>query len=193
MYRDNTLMPKEAVRLAVLGLLASGGPRRYGDLANEVRHFTTRIIGPSLDLMGSSLEMLRYEGLIEAIDGAGMEDNAVLGITDAGRADFRRLMSANVRVPSLDQLNKLVLTLKVQYLHLLDADAQRDQLDALISLFETESLRLEDLAEAHADDAGYLAAWLDHDRRQIHETLAWFGGLLTRLDDPEVARAATAA
>ena len=81
MYRDNSLMPKEAVRLTVLGTLILGGTLRYGDLAAEVRHFTGRIVGPSLDLMGTSLEMLRYEGLIEAIDGSGMEDNALLGVT----------------------------------------------------------------------------------------------------------------
>ncbi|HYC12673.1 MAG TPA: hypothetical protein VEC75_00390, partial [Stellaceae bacterium] len=62
MFRDRSLVPAEAIRLTALGLLAEG-PRRYGDLAAAVRHFTGRIVGPSLDLMGSSLELLRYEGL----------------------------------------------------------------------------------------------------------------------------------
>ena len=39
MFRDKSLMPKEAIRLAALGLLGHG-PMRYGELANEVRHFT---------------------------------------------------------------------------------------------------------------------------------------------------------
>src|SRR5687767_4992331 len=69
MYRDNSLMPKEAVRLAALGTLAQAGSLRYADLAGAIRHFTSRIVGPSLDLMGTSLELLRYDGLIEALDG----------------------------------------------------------------------------------------------------------------------------
>ena len=41
MLNDLTLSPKEAVRLAALGLLAEG-ERSYADLAGGVRHFTTR-------------------------------------------------------------------------------------------------------------------------------------------------------
>ena len=62
MFKDHTLLPAEAVRLAALGLLAEE-PRRYGDLATEIRHFIALAVGPSLDLMGSSIELLRYEGL----------------------------------------------------------------------------------------------------------------------------------
>ena len=68
MFADNTLTPKEAVRLCALGGVAAG-PVCYSALAGAVRHFTARIMGPSLDLMGLSVELLRYEGLVEAIDG----------------------------------------------------------------------------------------------------------------------------
>ena len=44
MYRDNSLVPKEAIRLAALGLLAEHD-RAYGDLAREVREFASRIVG----------------------------------------------------------------------------------------------------------------------------------------------------
>lgn len=71
MFSDNTLTPKEAVRLCALGAIASK-PMRYSELAGSVRHFTGRIMGPSLELMGTSIELLRYEGLVEAIDGKGM-------------------------------------------------------------------------------------------------------------------------
>ncbi len=180
MYRDNSLMPKEAVRLAVLGTLIQDGPQRYADLAGALRHFLDRIVGPSLDLMGTSLEMLRYEGLIEALDGTGMEDNALLGATAAGRAEFDTLMRANVRAPSADGLNKLVIALKLRFLHLLEAEAQKDQIDHLASLCETERARLGDLRRAAAD-TGHFAAWLDHDIAQAEERLAWFNGLLARL------------
>jgi Putative AphA-like transcriptional regulator len=61
MFRDNSLIPAEAIRLAALGMLAES-QRRYSDLAGEIRHLTSRIVGPSLDLMGTSLELQRYEG-----------------------------------------------------------------------------------------------------------------------------------
>ncbi|MGQ9365937.1 hypothetical protein [Azospirillum sp. A39] len=181
MYRDNSLMPKEAVRLAVLGTLMQSGAMRYADLASAVRHFLDRIVGPSLDLMGTSLEMLRYEGLIEALDGTGMEDNALLGPTAAGRLEFDTLMRANVRAPSADGLNKLVIALKLGFLHLMDAEAQREQVDQLLALHETELARLGDLKRRHAEDAGVLASWLDHDLQQTQARIAWFEDLLTRL------------
>lgn len=182
MYRDNSLMPKEAVRLAVLGTLIHSGSLRYADLASSVRHFLDRIMGPSLDLMGTSLEMLRYEGLIEALDGTGMEDNALLGATAAGRAEFDTLMRANVRLPSTDGLNKLVVALKMRFLHLLDDDeVRREQVDQLVMLHETELARLADLKRHHAGDGGYLPAWLDHDVAQAEARLAWFNDLLEQI------------
>jgi hypothetical protein len=181
MYRDNSLMPKEAVRLAVLGTLIQGGSMRYADLASSVRHFLDRIMGPSLDLMGTSLEMLRYEGLIEALDGTGMEDNALLGPTEAGRAEFATLIRANVRLPSADGFNKLVIALKLRFLHLLDVESQRDQIDHLVMLHETELARLTDLKRHHAGDTGHFAAWLDHDVAQAEARLAWFNDLLAKV------------
>ncbi|MBI1209078.1 MAG: hypothetical protein GC191_17535 [Azospirillum sp.] len=181
MYRDNSLMPKEAVRLAALGILIQGGPTRYGEVAAAVRHFTDRIMGPSLDLMGTSLEMLRYEGLIEAVDGTGMEDNAVLQVTATGQAAFQALIGARVRAPSSDALNKLVITLKLRFLHLLERDAQCHQVDALIELYQGELARLSDLRSRHPDDPGHLADWLDHDIAQVEGRLAWFAGLRGRL------------
>ena len=44
MYRDNSLMPKEAVRLAALGMLVQNGSKHYADVAYDVRHFTGLVI-----------------------------------------------------------------------------------------------------------------------------------------------------
>ena len=184
MYRDNSLMPKEAVRLATLGELARQ-PLRYAELAIAVRRFTSRIVGPSLDLMGTSLELLRYEGLVEAAggsgggsgEGSGLEDNALLRITDAGRREFTTLMRANVRAPSSDDLNKLVITLKLRFLDLLEPADQADQVEGLTGLFETELARLEDLHVSHAQEPGLLKDWLVHDISQVRATLAWFAAL----------------
>jgi hypothetical protein len=82
MFRDKTLIPAEAIRLAALGMLAEG-PRAYGALAGDVRHFASRIMGPSLDLLGPSLELLRHEGLAVA-EGSGERSATTLRITSAG-------------------------------------------------------------------------------------------------------------
>ncbi len=50
MYRDNSLIPSEAIRLLALGILA-GGDKSYAELAGEVRHFVSHITGPSLELV----------------------------------------------------------------------------------------------------------------------------------------------
>jgi len=181
MYRDNSLMPKEAVRLAVLGTVLQAGSLRYADLAQAVRHFTGRIVGPSLDLMGTSLELLRYEGLIEARDGIGMEDNALLAVTADGRREFETLMRATVRAPSSDDLNKLVITLKIRFLHLLDPADRRDQAESLVELCEAELARLEDLRRHHQGESGHLCDWLDHDIAQLQVRRAWFEELAGRL------------
>ena len=76
MYQDNTLLPREVIRMAALGTLA-GRAVSYAELANEVRHFVSRIAGPSLDLMGTSIELLRYEGLVSPMDMYSAVDGAV--------------------------------------------------------------------------------------------------------------------
>ncbi|MBT3401595.1 MAG: hypothetical protein HN420_16590, partial [Rhodospirillaceae bacterium] len=68
MYRDKTLIPTEALRLCMLGTLAIQ-PHTYAELAREVRAFASRIVGPSLDVMGLSIEVLRAEGLVQPVMG----------------------------------------------------------------------------------------------------------------------------
>ena len=171
MFADNTLTPKEAVRLCALGTLALG-PRRYGDLANSIRHFISRITGPSLDVMGVSIELLKYEGLIEATDGVGMEDDAELKITENGDKELKALLTANVR-PAASEISKLVVALKFRFLHLLDKTDQHEQALMLIEMTENELARLEDLHNHHAENDGYLAQWLDHDINELETRLAW--------------------
>jgi len=185
MFADNTLTPKEAVRLCALGTIATR-PMRYSELAGSVRHFTSRIMGPSLDLMGTSIELLRYEGLVEALDGStGMEDDARLAITRAGRRELEALLTARLR-PGSD-LSKLVVALKIRFLDLLDPAERRRQVDLLIEGVETELARLIDLRSAHADGDGRdggeasLVAWLDHDITLLESRQAWLEDFLARL------------
>lgn len=170
MFADQTLTPKEAVRVCALGTVAAG-PMRYSELAGSVRHFCGRVMGPSLDLMGISIELLRYEGLVEAIDGQGMEDDALLTITDAGRRELQKLLTTKLR-PSSD-LTKLVITLKFRFLHLLDPKDQGRQVDMLLDVCESELVRIEDLRAASENEGAPLLAWLDHDIQQLRERLAW--------------------
>lgn len=179
MYRDRTLVPTEAVRLAALGALMEG-PRRYGELAEEIRFFTARVVGPSLDLLGSSLELLRIEGLAEDTGrGGGDADGSAreLAATDAGRDAFHALMDASVRAP-LNDISRLVLFLKLRFLPLLDAEAQEDQLDMIADLVRTERARLDELAAQYGDRP--LAPWLAFEIEQADRRLAW---LEARMDE----------
>jgi DNA-binding PadR family transcriptional regulator len=171
MFRDNSLIPAEAVRLAALGLLAEA-PRRYGDLALEIRHFTSHVVGPSLELMGTSVELLRFEGLVEAVDGAGMADNAMLRVTDRGTAALQALLRAQLRAP-VNDLNRLALLLKLRFLHHLPAAEQQMQLAAMAESLESERARLEELLRHHDATPGLLAQWLAHDIAVVNERVAW--------------------
>ena len=187
MYRDNTLIPREAVRLLALGILA-GAEKRYGELAGEVRHFTSHVAGPSLELVASPLELLKVEGLIEPVaapynDGGEVEpDQEVLRITGAGEAELIKLLTANLR-PPVNDINKLILALKLRFLHLLPAAEQRLQVEMLVEISERELARLTELRAHHAGEVGHLIAWLDHDIAAIRSRLDWFRNLEDSLDD----------
>ncbi|MBI4184262.1 MAG: hypothetical protein HY521_09720 [Proteobacteria bacterium] len=179
MYADNTLMPKEAVRLAALGVLAQG-PTTYAAVATEVRHFLSRLLGPSLDLLGPSVELLRYEGLVEAGAPAAAPEAESLRITDKGQAELERLLRSGLRAPNSD-LSKLVLALKLRFLHLLPCADRLAQAELFVEVCEKEIARLLDLRQRHAGEAGHLVAWLDHDVAALESRLAWFESLRDRI------------
>ncbi len=162
MFRDHSLIPTEAIRLAAFGFLAEA-PRRYGELAAEIRHFTSRVTGPSLDLMGTPLELLRLEGLVAAGAGAELAENVLLEITPAGRAALDALLRARLRAP-LGEYNRLVLLLKLRFLHHLPEDEQRVQLALVAESLESELARLRDLRDHNSGAAPPpFLDWLDHD------------------------------
>ena len=171
MYTDNTLTPKESVRLCALGTLASR-PMTYSGLANAIRHFVNRIMGPSLDVLGTSVELLRYEGLVEDQNGTDKQDEPLLAITEAGRGELRTLLTANVR-PVANELNKLIVALKFRFMHLLDPLERQTQAELLVDVCENELARLDDLRRQHAGDEGHLIRWLDHDISLLETRLAW--------------------
>ena len=177
MYKDNSLIPSEAVRLAALGLLAMR-PRVYADLARDIRHFTARIVGPSLDLLGPSLELLKVESLIEATDPKAPTDTQIIRLTKDGEAELQRLMIANLRGP-MGEVNKLIVALKLHFLDLLTPEQRRQQLEMLMEVSDRELIRLNDLREHHVDSEGALLPWLDHEIEEVQQRRAWFQNLWT--------------
>lgn len=179
MYRDNSLMPSEAVRLLALGLLATR-TRAYGALASEVRSFIGHLVGPSLDLVAQPLELLKIEGLAEPLDPQLAPEEQELRITDAGRAELERLLGSNVRA-QVNDLNKLIVAIKMRFLHLLPEAERRAQVEILLELFERELLRLIELRQQQDGNASELASWLDLEIAQTRARLAWFDELRGRL------------
>jgi DNA-binding PadR family transcriptional regulator len=172
MYKDNSLVPSEAVRLAALGLLAKR-PRAYADLVRDIRHFTARIVGPSLDLLGPSLELLKVEGLIEATDPKAPHDSQIVRLTKDGEAELQRLMNANLRGP-MGEVNKLIVALKLHFLDLLTPEQRRQQLEMLMEVCDRELIRLNDLRTHHVGSEGALLPWLDHEIEEVKNRRDWF-------------------
>ncbi len=177
MYADNTLTPKEATRLCALGILASA-PMTYAELASNVRHFVTHVMGPSLDVLGTSIELLKHEGLVKAI--SGQSDKAVLQITDEGLAELKMLLTANIKSAEND-LNKLIIALKFRYMDLLDTAAQKTQLELLSDAVDNELARLEVLHAHHANEGGHLIEWLDREIEDLERRRDWLDAKSARL------------
>lgn len=172
MYRDNTLVPREAVRLLALGILATR-ETTYAALAAEVRHFTSHMVGPSLDLVAPPIELLKVEGLVEGADGKGGAATDKLRITASGRTEFEHLLKSNLRPPVSD-INRLILSLKMRFLHLLPEAERQVQIDMIAEMFERQLARLTSLRGQHTDTAGHLVGWLDHEIAQTQACIAWF-------------------
>ncbi|MCC7271317.1 MAG: hypothetical protein IT561_01535 [Alphaproteobacteria bacterium] len=170
MYADRSLVPTEAVRLAALGFLADG-PCRYGVLAMAVRQFIARTVGPSTELLGPSIELLRLEGLLQAEGGAPMDADPELALTEAGIAALRDLLQAPVRATQGD-LNRLVIALKLRFLGHLDAAARPGVIAGLSDAAERERERLVGL-RASDPGLGDFAGWLDLDIAHLDRRIDW--------------------
>jgi hypothetical protein len=186
MYPDHSLMPKEAIRLTALGMLAEK-PLAYAQLAAAIRDFTSHVMGPNLDLMGSSIQLIAAEGLIAPVGGGAWRGEAIgpdtrLTITNDGRSELNSLLLATVRTPFND-INKLVVALKMRFLELLPTERRCDQVTLITNALDGEFARLSSLRARRteeASDGDPLVAWLDHDLDQITASLKWFEALLDR-------------
>jgi hypothetical protein len=183
-FKDQSLIPQGAVRLCTLGLLQERD-RPFGELAVEVRRFVSRMLGPSLDILGTSIETLRYQGMIEplgprASPGQSLTGDTLLRVTDAGRQGFIELMTSPVRAPMTD-LSKLIVALKLRFLPALDRAEQRVQLEQLMEVSEQEIARLRDLRTQHDTAGDLLGDWLAQDIAQTESRIAWYRDRLATL------------
>jgi DNA-binding PadR family transcriptional regulator len=175
-YRDNSLIPKEAIRMAALGALVVR-ERSYADIASEVREFAARIVGPSLDLLGTSIELLKLEGLIAPV-GAGSEHDAqMLRLTDDGRRALEAYLKTNIR-PGTSDLNKLVIALKLRFIDVLGDEERLDQLEGLKRMYEGEQARLRDLAGHDEWSDGLMPRWLDIELDMVARRIRWCDALI---------------
>lgn len=178
MYRDNSLIPKEAIRMAALGALV-GKVRPYAEVASEVRQFAARIVGPSLDLLGTSIQLLKLEGLIETAGPSTEPSAEPLRLTAAGETALKDYLRTSVR-PGVTDLNKLVIALKLRFIEVLDPEERLEQLDNLKHMYEGERTRLDDLA-THGEWAdGLLPDWLAFEREITERRVAWCDELIRR-------------
>jgi hypothetical protein len=173
---DPTLLPSRAMRLAALGALALRD-RDYASLVQEIHELALAVVGPTPDGFGSSLELLRYEGLISG----GEEGHGTVSITAEGRAEFVRLLTIRLRHPS-GEYNRLWLALKLRFLPQLPESQQAVELARMCTLFEREIERLSELRRNALTGDGYIGSWIDFEIAESGARLAWCRSLALRLD-----------
>ena len=180
MYRDNSLIPKEAIRMAALGALINGS-RSYIDISTEVRQFSARIVGPSLDLLGTSIELLKLEGLIEVVENSGGDGEELLRLTTSGFQELKEYLKSTIRSGSSD-LNKLVVALKLRFIEVLEPSERLDQLVGLQTMYQAERNRLQDLRKHKEWSAGLLPGLLDLELAVTDQRLSWCGEQVEKIE-----------
>ena len=175
MQRDRALIPVEGLRLAALGILARQGPMAYASLATMVRLFATSYGASPVDVMSSSIELLRFEGLIEIGEHEKDAGSAPVVLTARGREELERLMIAPIKVAGA--YAKLLVALKLRFFHLLGDEEKKMLVEVLGDALRGERARLVNLRRhMEGEDADFLA-WLDRDLARVAEELAWLDEL----------------
>ena len=170
MQRDRALIPVEGLRLAALGILSRQGPMAYARLATMVRLFATSYGASPVDVMSSSIELLRFEGLIEIGEHEEDAGSAPVALTARGRVELERLMIAPVKVAGA--YAKLLVALKIRFFHLLGDEEKKLLAEVLGDALRGERARLVNLRRhMEGEDAGFLA-WLDRDLARVADELA---------------------
>jgi hypothetical protein len=85
---------------------------------------------------------------------------------------MRTLLTAPVRAPYND-INRLVVALKMRFLDLLTPEERRTQADILTAAGETELARLRDLAAENRAGEHSFNAWLAQEIALVETRLSW--------------------
>ncbi len=180
MYRDNSLIPKEAIRMAALGTLVSGD-KRYRDIAGDVSEFTSRFLGPSLELLGTSIEMLKLEGLIATVASCGDTGDDILTLTPNGKRALLEYLQASIRMGGSD-LNKLVIALKLRFIDLLENEEKLTQIEILVRMYKAERARLKDLVNRNEWSDGLLIPFVNSEIDLVEKRIDWCEQYLMTFD-----------
>jgi len=171
MYRDNSLIPRETIKMAALGALI-GRNRSYDNVASEVRSFISRIVGPSLELMGTSIELLKLEGLIETVYQDDQSQTELLQLSVAGFEELKEYLRSNLKAGG-SELNRLVIALKLRFIDILSEDEKREQLSAIKEMYLNERKRLEDLKSQPSWTTGLLSESIELDLSIANKRIVW--------------------
>ncbi len=157
------------MRLCALGTLGNS-PMSYADLVTSIRHFIDRVQGPSVDVLGASIELLKFEGLVSNYN--LNENDEGLTLTKKGERELKKLLTADIR-PNDSNYNKLIEALKFRFLHLLKHSDRCIQAEILLERVELEIVRLRDLRDYHKNEDGYLFLWLNRDVKELENRVKW--------------------
>lgn len=171
MFKDQSLVPAEANRLAALGLLAEQ-TMSYADLARAIRTLTSLITGPSMDLIAPPLALLKVEGLVR-FETETEDETALLSLTDHGTENLLHLLKANLRSTDND-VSKLVLSLKIRFMPFLSEAEQLIQADIVQETTERQLERLYQLQKIAPTDNLLYRQWIDFEIEQIERRAEWF-------------------
>ncbi len=94
--------------------------------------------------------------------------------------ELETLLIADVR-PGATDLNKLIVSLKFRFLHLLSRHEQVSQVDILIDTAESELVRLIDLRNHHHEDKGYLIEWIDMEIKVLKGRIDWLSAFKVQM------------
>ena len=157
--------------MAALGALIER-ERSYDDIANEVRSFISRIVGPSLELMGTSIELLKLEGLIETVNDNDKGDSSLLQLSPTGLQELKEYLRSNLKSGG-SEVNKLLIAFKLRFIDILDDNERRDQLLAIRDMYHNEKRRLEDLKNQTTWLTGFLLESIELELFVVNKRIEW--------------------
>lgn len=181
--------PKGATKLAILGVVCRA-PALASEIAVLVKHIVGRAWQPTMDVIGINVNELIQAGLLVREGSERTPETTRYSITPDGRDQLDSLLRDPVQ-PSPAGLDEAAISLKVCFLDLLEPAAQREQIDAILHLYENEITHLDHAVRRCACEWTYVPGWIALERDRLSAERAWFTGIRGTLD--VAARAAAPA